>query len=129
MEFGNNTADGIAAVARPHLDGRLALMTGDNAAAITYLREAVAAEDNLAYDEPPGWYLPSRDMLGAALLHAGNFPAAEQVFRDELGVHAESGRALGGLHAALVAQGRAQEAAAVQKRFLRAWRAADVRLN
>ena len=129
IEYGNNTAPGIMAVARPYLDGRLALQRGDTAAAITFLRQAVAAEDELVYDEPPAWYLPSRDALGAALLRAGDFPAAEQVFRDELAVHAQSGRALFGLRAALVAQGRDGEARAVQKHFVRAWRAADVKLN
>ena len=127
--YGNNDAELLAMVARPYLDGRLALMAGDAAAAITHLRQAVAAEDALAYDEPPAWFLPSRDALGGALLRAGDLPAAEQVFRDELATHAESGRALFGLHAALAGQGRDREALAVQKRFDRAWRAADVTLQ
>ena len=129
IEYGNNTALAIMAVARPYLDARLAMMRGDTTAAITLFRQAVSAEDELVYDEPPGWYLPSRDGLGAALLRAGDFPAAEQVFRDELAVHAQSGRALFGLRAALLAQGRDQEALAVQQRFQRAWRAADVKLD
>ena len=129
MEYGNNDAAGLMAVARPYLDGRLAMMAGDNAAAIGYLRQAVAAEDALAYDEPPAWYLPSRDALGAALMRECDYPAAEKVYRDELKRHPESGRALFGLHAALVAQERGKEAAAVQKRFVRAWREADVELS
>ena len=129
IDYGNNNAEKLAQVAAPYLDGRLALMAGNTAAAITRLRQAVAAEDALAYDEPPPWYLSSRDALGAALLRAGDLPAAEQVFRDELAIHPESGRALFGLHAALAGQGRAQEALAVQKRFDRAWRGADVTLN
>jgi hypothetical protein len=129
MEYGNNNAETLASVARPYLDGRLALMAGNTAAAITYLRQAAAAEDALAYDEPPGWYLPSRNALGAALLRAGDLPAAEQVFRDELVIHAESGRALFGLHAALAGQGRDHEALGVQKRFDHAWRAADIALK
>lgn len=128
VEYGNNDAAGLMAVARPYLDGRLAMMAGDNAGAITLLRQAVAAEDLLAYDEPPAWYLPSRDALGAALIRAGDFAAAEQVFRDELAQHAESGRALFGLRVALIAQGRTNGAAAVEKRFKQAWRRADVEL-
>jgi len=129
IDYGNNNAEMLASVATPYLDGRLALMAGNTAAAITYLRQAVAAEDAVTYDEPPAWYLPSRNSLGDALLRAGDLPAAEQVFRDELAIHAESGRALFGLRAALAGQGRDQEALAVQKRFDRAWRAADVALN
>ena len=127
-QLSNNDGGGLMAVARPYLDGRLALMGGNNAAAISYFRQAVTAEDALAYDEPPGWYLPARDALGVALLRECDYPAAEQVFRDELAVHPESGRALFGLQAALAAQGRDKEAAAAQKRFVRAWRAADVEL-
>src|SRR5204862_299520 len=66
-EFGNNDAAGILAVARPYLDGRLALIAGNNAGAIASFRLAVAAEDALAYDEPPGWYLPSRTATGELL--------------------------------------------------------------
>jgi hypothetical protein len=128
-ELGNNTAGGVLAVARPYLDGRLALIAGNNAGAIAHLRLAVAAEDALAYDEPPGWYLPARNALGVALLRDCDYPAAEQTYRDELAVHLESGRALFGLHAALVAQGRDKEAVSVKSRFERAWRTADVKLE
>jgi tetratricopeptide (TPR) repeat protein len=129
MGYGNNDAAGLAAVAVPYLDGRLALMAGDTATAIAELRKAVAAEDALVYDEPPDWYLPSREPLGAALQRTHDHSAAEQTFRDELARHRESPRALYGLHAALVAEGRAKEAEAVQRRFRRAWRAADVELH
>ena len=128
-EFGNNDAEGVLAVARPYLDGRLALMAGNNGAAVVDLRLAVAAEDALAYDEPPAWYLPSRNALGVALLRECDYPAAERVYREELKLHPESGRALFGLRAALLAQKRDRKAAAVGKRFERAWRAADMKLE
>lgn len=127
VAYGNNDAPAIMAVARPYLDGRLALMAGDNQAAINHLRNAAAAEDALTYDEPPAWYLPSRDVLGVALLRERYYAAAEQVYRDELAIHPESGRALYGLSAALVAQGRDRETTEVLKRFEQAWRAADVK--
>ncbi len=129
MEYGNNNAAGLAAVARPYLDGRMAMIAGDNAAAITFLRQAVVAEDALAYDEPPGWYLPSRNALGVALVRSGDFVAAEQVFRDELVVYPESGRALFGLQTALLGQGRDKDAAALTRRLQHAWRGADVELS
>jgi tetratricopeptide (TPR) repeat protein len=129
MEYGNNDAAALAAVARPYLDGRMAMIVGDNATAIASLRQAVAAEDALTYDEPPGWYLPSRNALGVALVRSGDFVAAEQVFRDELVTHPESGRALYGLRTALLGQGRDKEAAALIPRLQRAWRGADVELS
>ena len=105
------------------------MMAGDNASAIALLRQAVAAEDALAYDEPPGWYLPSRNALGVALVRSGDFVAAEQVFREELALHPESGRALFGLRTALLGQGRDKDAAALDQRVRRAWRGADVELS
>src|SRR6202171_4781833 len=129
LELGNNNAGELVAIARPYLDGRIALMRGNFAGAIRYLREAVAAEDALSYDEPPAWYLPSREALGTALLRAGDLAGAEKTFREDLLHNPESGRSLFGLHAALVAEGRGDEAAKVQARFERAWRAADVKLD
>jgi len=129
MEYGNNNAAALAAVARPYLDGRMAMIAGDNTAAITFLRQAVVAEDALTYDEPPGWYLPSRNALGVALVRSGDFVAAEQAFRDELVLHPESGRALFGLQTALLGQGRDKEAAALTGRLQHAWRGADVELG
>jgi tetratricopeptide (TPR) repeat protein len=129
IEFGNNTSANVLAIARPYLDGRIALMRGDTKRSIESLREAAIAEDALAYDEPPAWYLPSRDALGAALLRAGDASEAEKAYRENLQRNPESGRSLFGLRLALAAQGRLREAAEVQKRFERAWRGADVALD
>ena len=129
LELGNNNAGGLMAIARPYLDGRIASMRGHFAEAIPYLREAVAAEDALAYDEPPPWYLSSREALGAAMARSGDFAGAEKSFRDDLARNPENGRSLFGLHAALVAEGRGEDAVKVQTRFDRAWRAADVKLD
>ncbi len=129
LEVGNNTAAALVAIARPYLDGRIALMRGHFAEAIGHLREAAAAEDALAYDEPMPWYLSSREALAAALMRSGDAAAAEKTFRDDLAHNPESGRSLFGLRTALAAEGRADEAAKVQARFDRAWRAADVKLD
>jgi TolA-binding protein len=107
----------------------MAMIAGDNAAAVTLLRQAVVAEDALAYDEPPGWYLPSRNAFGVVLVRSGDFVAAEQVFRDELVRHPESGRAVFGLRTALLGQGRDKEAATLTRRLQHAWRGADVELS
>jgi len=119
----------VIAVARLYLEGRLALARGDIAGAIKWLRGAVIAEDALAHDDPPAWYLSSRQALGAAMMRAGDFSSAEKIYREDLERNPESGRALFGLQAALAAQGRHQEAQGLQKRIDRAWRVADVKLG
>src|SRR5205823_629557 len=61
---------------------RIAAAKGDRPAAIRALRDAVAMQDQLRYDEPADWYYPVRESLGGMLLQAGDVKAAEQVFRD-----------------------------------------------
>jgi len=129
IDFGNNNSGAVIAVARLYLEGRLALVRGDIPGAITWLRNAVIAEDALAHDDPPAWYLSSRQALGAAMMRARDFGAAERIYREDLERNPESGRALFGLQAALAAQGRHREAGALQKRIDHAWRAADVKLS
>jgi tetratricopeptide (TPR) repeat protein len=93
------------------------------------LERAAQIEDALNYNEPPDWYLPPRESLGAVLLQDGRFPEAEAAFRSELKVHARNPRALFGLAEALKAQGKTTEEAHVRKQFNEAWRHADLTLR
>ena len=124
-----NTAGQMFAVARPLLAGRIAAADGDLAGAIGHYQSAVAAEDALTYDEPPTWYYPVRETLGAALLARGDAAAAEAVFRQDLAYNPRNGRSLFGLWHALDALGRKAEAARAAAEFRRVWTAADVVLT
>src|SRR5918911_573037 len=125
--FGLNTTGSILMpVAGEVLSARIALARKDTKAAIAHLRKAVAAEDKLNYDEPPGWDAPVRESLGGALLLDGNYTEAEQVFRDDLMKHPRSGRSLFGLMESLKAQGKKYDAEMVQREFETAWKNADV---
>ena len=97
--------------------------------AIPLLEEAIHIQDNLAYTEPPPWYMPMRQTLGAVLLEAGQFDHAEAAFREDLREWPENGWSLFGLLEALRAQGKTDEANRVQRRFLRAWSRADIVLT
>jgi hypothetical protein len=57
----------------------------------------VEALDALTYDEPPPWYFPIRESLGAALLRNGQAAEAEEVFREDLKRNRCNGRSLFGL--------------------------------
>ena len=67
-----------------------------DAAAKAY-EDAIAIEDALAYTEPPYWYYPVRQSLGAVRLRQGRLDEAEQAFRDSLGRVRNNGWALAGL--------------------------------
>jgi len=127
--YGLSPAAAVMAVALPYLDGRLALMANDLPAAAASFRLAVSAEDKLAYDEPPDWYLASGWMLGTTLLKLGDVAGAEAAFRTDLRRNTAHGRSLAGLAIALRKQGKTAEADEVQKRFEYAWRGADVRVD
>jgi tetratricopeptide (TPR) repeat protein len=124
-----NTAAQMFAVAKPLLAGRMAAASGDAAAAIEQYKAAVIAEDALTYDEPPTWYYPVRETLGAALLASGKAAEAEQVFREDLKYNPRNGRSLFGLWKSLEAQGRKAEAARAGAEFRRVWSAADSALR
>ena len=52
------------------VDGRIFQAEGDYDAAAASFRDAVAIQDGLPYMEPPYWYYPVRQSLGAVLLQA-----------------------------------------------------------
>src|SRR5215471_9561728 len=124
-----NTAGQMFAVAKPLLDGRIAAAEGKTSEAVEQYRAAVAAEDLLVYDEPPTWYYPVRETLGAALLADGKAAEAERVFRDDLQYNPRNGRSMFGLWKALDAQGRKADAARAAAEFRRVWLAADTPLT
>ncbi len=99
------------------------------AKAIPLLEEAINIQDNLAYTEPPPWYMPMRQTLGAVLLEAGQPDHAEVAFREDLRHWPENGWSLFGLLESLRDQGKTDEANRVQRRFLRAWSRADIVLT
>jgi tetratricopeptide (TPR) repeat protein len=110
------------------LMGEIATRSGKFDEGIGHFREALKIEDAGLYFEPPKWYYPIRESLGAALLKAGRSAEAEAVYREDLKRFPENGWSLFGLAAALKAQGKSADAAAVEQRFSKAWSAADVTL-
>ena len=124
-----NTAGQLFRVARPLLEGRIAAAAGDRAGAIEHYQTAVAAEDELAYDEPPAWYYPVRETLGGALLAAGRPVEAEQVFRDDLKYNPGNGRSMFGVWRSIEAQGKRAAARRARTEFRRVWAVADVTLT
>ena len=125
----NNKSKNVLRIATDVLGAKIATAKHDDAAALTMLREAVATQDALNYGEPPDWYFPVRESLGATLLRSGNAAEAERVFREDLAKNPRNPRSLFGLHEALQAQKRTYDAQFVEKQFEKAWKGSDVKLN
>jgi tetratricopeptide (TPR) repeat protein len=114
-------APDILRIARHVIEGRIAQAQNDTARAIKEFETAVSIQDTLNYTEPPYWYYPVRQSLGAALLEAGKAAEAEQVFQKSLQQFPKNGWALYGLMKAQQAQGNSAAAQETEKRFKQAW--------
>lgn len=101
--------------------GRFAVASGHYAEAATYFQAAIAREARLPYQEPPYWYYPVRQSLGAALFLAGRYAKASEAFKQALIQTPHNGWSLYGLARSEAAQGKGLEAAAARKAFLKAW--------
>ena len=111
------------------LGGELAAKAGDVATAERLLRATVAEQDTHWFTEPPPWYFPVRQTLGAVLLQAGRAGDAELVYREDLRRNPGNGWSLFGLAQSLRTQGKTADAAQVDESFRKAWAQADVRLT
>ena len=125
----NNKAKSVLAIGAKALAGEIAARENRVDEAIALLREAGRLEDALIYDEPPDWMQPTRHTLGAVLLRAGRAEEAEAVYREDLVRFPENGWSLWGLKRALEMRKAEKEAVEVGKRFKKAWKRADVKLD
>jgi tetratricopeptide (TPR) repeat protein len=131
-DWGFNKARNMLEVSDAVLDAWIARVQRNDAAAIDAWRIAVLREDMLNYDEPPDWFYPTRESLGAALLRAKRYKEAEQAFRDDLTRNPKNGRSIYGLWRTLQATRIAPDKQAVdaaEKQFRDAWKHADVMLS
>jgi len=118
----NNKAKDIMKIAKDFLGAKIAVAKKDNDSAIVQLREAVAIQDTLKYNEPPDWFFPVRESLGARLLITGDAAGAEKVFRDDLVRNPRNPRSLFGLQQALKEQGKDYDASFVEEQFKASWK-------
>lgn len=127
--LGFNSAHQVLDIAGSMLEANIARAQRNYKRAADLLNKAAQLEDQLNYDEPPDWYLPPRESLGAVLFTDGRYADAEAAFRAELKSHAKNPRALFGLAQCLQAEKKTAEAATVRKEFEAGWRNADVKLK
>jgi len=114
-------ANDLVAIATSVARGRFATASGRYAEAVDHYRSAIALEGNIPYQEPPYWYYPVRQSLGAALFLAGRHAEASQTFREALVQAPNNGWALYGLARSEEAQGKKLEAAAARQALAKAW--------
>lgn len=124
--FADMVAQGVPAPDLLTLDeavarGRFATAQGRHREAAGHYRRAATIEAGLPYQEPPYWYYPVNQSLGAALYQAGRPAEAAVAFRYALAQTPNNGWALYGLARSEAAQGNANEAAAAESALKTAW--------
>lgn len=122
-----NDVNKVLPIALAMVEGELLWREGHKEEAFARLREGIDAEDNLVYDEPPGWMLPVRHALGALLMADGRYAQAEAVYLEDLKRNRDNGWGLLGLQQALRAQDRLEDANYLTGRIDLAWAKADQR--
>jgi len=127
--WGINSAGNLIKIAYEVSKGELEAKRRNYAEAIAHLTKAVELEDQLRYDEPPTWFYPCRQNLGAVLIAADRFSEAQKVYEENLNEMPENGWGLYGLYRALIKQNKNDEAKKVLTRFNEAWKYADVKLT
>jgi tetratricopeptide (TPR) repeat protein len=101
--------------------GKLAYSLGHYTEAVTHFNAAAKIEDGIWYQEPPYWYYPVRQSLGAALYRAGDYRGARQAYQDALAQYPNNGWALFGLIKVYQALGDRPNEAAASAAFNRSW--------
>lgn len=125
----NNKAKDIMLIAENVLGAKIAAAKHDTDGEIAMLKAAVSVQDSLKYGEPPDWFFPVRESLGAAMLMKGDPAGAEKVFRDDLDRNPRNPRSLFGLNQALKAQGKDYDAGFIEKQFQNSWKGGGTQLK
>jgi len=125
--FMQNSPKTLVSIASMLLEGQIDEAAGNRAGAVAAYRRAVAAEDELSYDEPADWFYPTRETLGAALLRRKDYAGAENVFRADLDRNPNNPRSLFGLAKALKAQKKPSVKA--EMAFKKNWRGGTLRVG
>ncbi|MFT7775689.1 hypothetical protein [Roseateles sp.] len=114
-------AKAIAQTARLVASARVADAQGDLAGAAAALEQAVAIEDGLAYTEPPYWYYPVRQSLGAVRLRQGRLDEAEKALRESLARVRNNGWALAALAEVYRKRGDTSAERSTRQALSKAW--------
>ena len=95
---------GVLDVAEAVLNGEVEYHKGNFDEAFKWLHLAVERDLGLNYDEPWGWMMPARHVLGALLLERNEPAKAEEVYREDLKQYKNNLWSLLGLYQALKEQ-------------------------
>lgn len=92
------------------------------------MKEAVAIEDQLHYNEPPDWFFSVRHHLGAVSIEAGHYKETLQTFTGDLKRFSKNGGALHGMKQVYEKRHKEKKVNQIASRLNGSWACADVEL-
>ncbi|HEU4791237.1 MAG TPA: hypothetical protein VFS71_16240 [Flavobacterium sp.] len=127
--WGINHVLDLCEIASKTLEGEINAKEKNYPKAISLLKEAVAKEDLLNYNEPPDCFFSVRHHLGAVMIAAGKYKDAVKIYEEDLKNFRNNGWALKGLMNAYEKLGEKKRYEEAKIRFNEAWKYADVEIT
>jgi tetratricopeptide (TPR) repeat protein len=127
--WGINSVFDLCEIASKTLEGEIYAREKKYNQAILLLKEAVAKEDALNYNEPPDWFFSVRHHLGAVLISAGKYKDAVKIYEDDLKNFPNNGWALKGLIIAFEKLDDKKKSKEATIRFNNVWKYADIEIT
>lgn len=128
-KFSRDRVLNLLGTASLELRGEISSAKGDIEGARKLLERASKEEMEIGYSEPPQYSRPPLEVLGEALIAAGRFAEAREVYAKDLIERPHSGFALYGIATAWEKEGKRDQAAKAYREFLDAWANADADLS
>ncbi|RYU94080.1 tetratricopeptide repeat protein [Emticicia agri] len=123
----NNVYD-LSLIASKVVEGEISAKEKNYVQSIALLKEAIAKEDALNYNEPADWFFSIRHHLGAVLIDAGKYNEAIKVYEQDLKNYPNNGWALKGLMNAYGELQNERQYDKIKKQFEEAWKYADIQI-
>lgn len=121
-----NSMQTIVDIARKVLKGEILASEGKFDQSLALLKEAVALEDGLNFQEPPDWFFSVRHNLGAVQIEAGEYEDAIATFEEDLKVLPKNGWAQHGLKLAYQKMNEQVKVRQMEALLQKSWATADV---
>ncbi|WP_029037238.1 tetratricopeptide repeat protein [Salinimicrobium xinjiangense] len=121
-----NSMETIVDIAKKVLKGEILASEGNYEQSIRVLKEAVALEDGLNFQEPPDWFFSVRHNLGAVQTEAGKYADAVKTFEEDLKILPKNGWAQHGLKLAYKNMGDRERVDQLEGDLARSWATANL---
>ncbi|WP_333877574.1 tetratricopeptide repeat protein [Flavobacterium sp.] len=124
-----NSMYDILQIAVRVLKGEISASEGKYPQSIALLKEAVAIEDKLNYNEPPDWFFSVRHHLGAVQIEAGKYQEAIATLETDLKQFRNNGWAQHGLKLAYQKLNNPAKVKAMENLLRQSWATADITIQ